>query len=140
MYLLDTNVISQFTKRQPDQGVVDFFEKIKNHQSELYLSVLTIGEINSGISKLTHYRDHQQAEKLQRWLTQLKSEYTNRILAIDSDICTLWGAMLAATDNTNAVDKLIAATALNYGFTLVTRNVAHMAGTGAQCVNPFMSR
>lgn len=137
MYLLDTNVISELIKRQPNSGVVAFFETAKKTNEPLYLSVLAIGEIAKGINKLAAYGDAQQADKLQRWLLQIKTEYANNLLPVDSDVSELWGALLAATDDTNAIDKMIAATALLYDLTLVTRNTAHVAGTGVSCINPF---
>lgn len=137
MYLLDTNVISQLTRRQPNPGIVVFMNKIRDDEAQVYLSALTIGEIGKGIVKLTRYWDHRQAKKLQQWLTQIRCDYSDKILPIDTDTIEIWGAILAATDDTNAVDKLIAATALQYDLTVVTRNIDHMAGTGAKCVNPF---
>ena len=137
VYLLDTNVISQPTKRQPDPGVTAFIQEADDAESSLYLSVITIGEINKGIVRLTHYNDLQQADRLTQWHEQLKIDFADFILPIDADTTTIWGEILAATDDTNAIDKLIAATALQYGLTLVTRNIDHLAGTGARCFNPF---
>ena len=137
MYLLDTNVISQLTKRQPDPGVTTFIQEADDAESSLYLSVITIGEINKGIVRLTRYNDLQQADRLTQWHEQLKIDFADFLLPIDADTTTVWGEILAATDDTNAIDKLIAATALQYGLTLVTRNIDHLAGTGAKCFNPF---
>ena len=125
VYLLDTNVISQLTKRQPDPGVTAFIQEADDAESSLYLSVLTIGEINKGIIRLT------------QWHEQLKIDFADFLLPIDADTTTIWGEILAVTDDTNAIDKLIAATALQYGLTLVTRNIDHLVGTGARCLNPF---
>ena len=138
MYLLDTNVISQFTKRQPNPGVTAFIKEADDAESSLYLSVITIGEINKGIVRLTRYNDLQQAERLRQWYKQLKIDFADFLLPIDVDTTVIWGEVLAATDDTNAIDKLIAATALQYGLTLVTRNIDHLIGTGAKCVNPFI--
>ncbi len=137
MYLLDTNVISQFTKRQPNPGVSIFIKKAKDSESSLYLSVITLGEINKGIVRLTRYNDVQQADRLRQWHNQLQINFADFLLPIDADTTVIWGEILAVTDDTNAIDKLIAATALQYGLTLVTRNIDHFAGTGARCVNPF---
>ena len=139
VYLLDTNVISQLAKRQPNTGVVTFMKKAKKEKSPLYLSALTIGEINKGIAKLTRYNDHQQADKLRQSQEQLITDFADSLLPVDVDTSIIWGEVLAATDDTNAVDKLIAATALQYDLILVTRNVDRVKGTGAKCVNPFIS-
>lgn len=139
MYLLDTNIVSELARRQPDRGVVEFIERAKKADEAMYLSVLTIGEINKGIQKLVNYGDKQQADKFQLWLSQLKAEYSDCLLPIDNDVSELWGSILALTDDTNAIDKLIAATALVYGLTLVTRNVDHVSRTGITSINPFTS-
>ena len=139
MYLLDTNVISQFSKRQPDPGVTAFINRANDAESPLYLSVITLGEINKGIVKLTRYNDLQQAERLKQWHLRLKGDFADFLLPIDADTTVIWGEILAVTDDTNAIDKLIAASALQYGLTLVTRNTDHLIGTGARCINPFTS-
>ena len=137
VYLLDTNVISQLIKRQPNPGVTAFMQEADDTQSSLYLSVITTGEISKGIARLTRYNDLQQAERLGQWHEQLKIDFADYLLPIDVDTTVIWGEILAATDDTNAIDKLIAATALQYGLTVVTRNITHLVGTGANCVNPF---
>jgi predicted nucleic acid-binding protein len=139
VYLLDTNVVSQLAKRQPNAGVMAFIKEAKDAESSLYLSVLTIGEINKGVAKLTGYGDHHQADRLGQWQEQLTMDFADSLLPIDVDTTVIWGEVLAATDDTNAIDKLIAATALQYDLTLVTCNIDHVMDTGAKCVNPFIS-
>jgi hypothetical protein len=137
MYLLDTNVVSELARRQPDEGVIHFMENAKKADDPMYLSVLTIGEITKGICKLVRFGDKEQAAKFQKWLSKVRQEYAEHILPIDGEVSELWGSLSAVTDDTNAIDKLIAATALLYGLTLVTRNVDHVSGTGVNCVDPF---
>ena len=137
MYLLDTNIVSELARRQPNQGVVDFMKSIKQSDDPVYLSAMTIGEITKGIDKLAHHGDQDQADKFRRWLSDLKREYADCVLSVDSDVSELWGSLLAITDETNAIDKLIAATALLYDLTLVTRNIEHVSATGVVCINPF---
>ena len=137
VYLLDTNVISQLTKRQPNAGVIAFIEEADDTESSLYLSVISVGQINKGIVRLTRHNDLLQANRLRQWHNQLQIDFADFLLPIDIDTTVIWGEILAVTDDTNAIDKLIAATALQYGLTLVTRNIDHFAGTGARCINPF---
>lgn len=137
MYLLDTNILSELVKRKPDSRVVHFIQQAKHNNDALFLSVITIGEITKGIVKLNSHGDQSQAEKLQHWLNDVKTEFADNLLDIDADATALWGTILAKTDDTNAIDKLIAATALLYDLTVVTRNLNHIQPTGAKCVNPF---
>lgn len=137
MYLLDTNVISQTARKQPDPGVIDFLSRVRDSRDGLFLSVLTLGEIHRGIVKLERQGDGDQARKLRQWHREITEEFAEHILPIDGDTTIIWGAILAATDDTNAIDKLIAAAALQYDLILVTRNVGHMQGTGVRLLNPF---
>lgn len=139
MYLLDTNVISQLARPRADAGVLDFLNNARAMGDRLFLSALTIGEIRKGIDKLRRRGDEDQAGRLQRWLAGLKADYAESILPIDSDTGEIWGAILSATDDTNAIDKLIAATALQYDLTLVTRNTMHVVQTGVAYLDPFQA-
>ena len=139
VYLLDTNVISELAKRQPNAGVMAFIKEARDIEFPLYLSVLTIGEIYKGIAKLIRHNDHQQAGRLRQWQEQITMDFADSLLPINADTTVIWGEVLAATDDTNAIDKLIVATALQYDLTLVTRNIDHVLDTGAKCVNPFIS-
>lgn len=137
MYLLDTNVISEAARKRPDSGVMDFLSHARESSDGLFLSVLTLGEIYRGIVKLERHGDETQVRKLRQWHGEIHDEFTECVLPIDGDTALLWGAILAATDGTNAIDKLIAATALQYDLILVTRNVGHVRGTGVRWLNPF---
>ncbi|WP_027709130.1 type II toxin-antitoxin system VapC family toxin [Zooshikella ganghwensis] len=137
MYLLDTNVISQLMRLNPNAGVAAFFELVKKDKSRVYLSSLTIGEIQKGITKLVRSNDVKQANLLQKKMDLIVQEYAGSILPIDEDVSSVWGVILAKTDDTNAIDKLIAATGIVYGLTVVTRNVRHIQDTGVKYLNPF---
>lgn len=137
MYLLDTNILSELTRTQPNSSIIDFIQQARIEDKPLFLSVITLGEINKGIAKLKRYGDTAQANKFSNWLQQIRQEFTNNILDIDSEITLLWGHILASTDDTNAIDKLIAATALIYDLTIVSRNTKHLDSTGAKSINPF---
>ncbi len=137
MYLIDTDVISE-TRRQAraDPGVRAFFRQAVRDRTPLFVSVVTIGELRRGVELIRHRNDVQQADRLERWLTGLLAHYEDNILEITPDIAQLWG-VLRVPHPQNALDKLIAATALIYDLTLVTRNQRHFAPTGARLFNPF---
>jgi toxin FitB len=132
-YLLDTNVISEVRKRRPDAHVVAFFESVKS--AELFVSVLTIGEIRAGIERLRR-KDKDQANALDQWLAGLCASYADRIINVDAGIADEWGR-LNASDPLPVIDGLLAATARARGWTLVTRNVADLGKCGVRLLNPF---
>lgn len=135
MYLLDTNVVSELRKgARADAGVRRFFAETALESA--YLSVITIGELRAGAERIRLRNDSSQAERLERWLASIVAEYADAILPFDAEIAELWGHLLARL-NQNPVDKQIAATALMYGLTVVTRNTRHMARTGVELLNPF---
>ena len=133
-YLVDTNVLSEIRKRgRANPEVVDWFRK--RNSEELFLSVLTLGELRRGIERIRR-RDPASARALERWLNRTVDSFADRIIGVDRAISERWG-QLGATDPVPAIDALIAATALERNLVVVTRNVKHIAGTGARCVNPF---
>jgi toxin FitB len=135
MYLIDTNVVSE-RRRGPvaNNGVIDFFKRVS--VDDRFLSVITLGEIRRGVQNIRHRRDHEQANSLERWLDDVAIEYADRMLPVDHEIADLWGR-LRVPHPENELDKLIAATAIVYGLTVVTRNLADFAKTGVPCENPF---
>ena len=137
MYLIDTNVLSQLAKSRPNKGVLHFFKDIKVKGNESYLSVITLGEIRKGIDKLVAHGDTLQSHKLNHWLESLKLDYKDNILPVDTCVGEWWGKILATADDTNAIDKLLAATAITHNLILVTRNVGHLRDSGAKLLNPF---
>lgn len=102
----------------------------------MYLSAITIGELRQGVETVRHRGDVAQAARLARWLDSITSEYADAILAFDEEIAHVWGR-LRVPHAENPLDKQIAATALVYGLTVVTRNVTHYEPTGVAVVNPF---
>ena len=135
-YLLDTNVISELRKgRRCDPGVASWFSGVSS--DDLFLSVLTFGEIRKGVERLRR-RDPVAAQSLEGWLTRLVAAYSERAFAIDQPVAEQWGR-LNAPDPLPVVDSLLAATAIVHGLTLVTRNVDDVARTGVDHLNPFES-
>jgi predicted nucleic acid-binding protein len=132
-YLLDTNVISEVRKRRPDAHVAAFFARAKS--AELFMSVLTIGEIRTGIERLRR-KDEDHANALDQWLAGLCASYADRIITLDAAIAEEWGR-LSVPDPLPVIDGLLAATARVRGWTLVTRNVADLRGCGIRLLNPF---
>ncbi len=137
MYLLDTNVISEIRKREKAHaGVVQFFKEARRSKASIYLSVITIGELRRGVERIRYRGDMDQATSLENWLSTILSGYGNFILNFTLDEAQVWGT-LRAVNHEHEVDKQLAATALIYDLTVVTRNVAHFEGTGCTLLNPF---
>lgn len=103
----------------------------------LYLSVVTIGELRTGVERLRHRGDTGQAKRLERWLRQVTTTYADAILSIDAEIAHVWGR-LRVPNPENPLDKQIAATALIHDLAVVTRNSTHFAPTGVRIHNPFV--
>jgi len=137
MYLVDTDVISEARKRDRcNPGVRAFFDRAREEGTELYLSVVTVGELRQGVERIRYRGDNSQAHKLERWLRQLTELYADRILALDEEIAHVWGR-LRVPNPENPLEKQIAATALIHDLAVVSRNVAHFSPTGVRIINPF---
>lgn len=133
-YLVDTNVISELRKKDRcNANVRDWFNQTDNDL--IYLSVLTIGEIRQGIEKIRH-RDEIAAISLQNWLQQVEINASRRILPITEAIANRWG-YINSGNPLPIIDGLLAATALEYDFTLVTRNTKDVERSGVRLLNPF---
>ena len=136
-FLLDTCVVSELVKPAPDENVRRWIEETE--ESLLFLSVLTLGEIRSGIERL---RSGRRRGRLESWLqADLRARFQDRILTIDQGVADRWGAVSAAAAARGkpvpVVDGLLAATALHYNLVLVTRNTADVAGAGVSTLNPW---
>jgi predicted nucleic acid-binding protein len=133
MFLLDTVIISELRKRQPDRGVLGWVSA--QQEDQLHLSVVTLGEIERGIEK-RRSGDPAFADALAVWLENLTRLYADRILPVTPSVARRWGRLSAQLGHESA-DLLIAATALTYGLTVVTRNTAHFEPSGVGLINPF---
>ena len=132
-FLLDTDVISALRRRERNPGVVRWVESQRT--ADLHLSVVTVGEIEKGI---TQERPHDPsfARELAVWLDRVLAWYDDRILLVDTATARRWG-QLSAIRGYDSADLLIAATALEHGLTVVTGNVRHFEPTGVPTLNPF---
>jgi predicted nucleic acid-binding protein len=133
-YLVDTNVISELRKREKaDPAVQAWFASVADE--EIFLSVLTVGEIRRGIERIRR-RDPAAGIALDRWLDRVVDMHRDRLVPVDRLVAEEWGRM-NVPDPLPVIDGLLAATAKVTGLTLATRNVADVERTGVDLVNPF---
>jgi predicted nucleic acid-binding protein len=133
-FLLDTNIISEIRKRdRAHPNVVRWVARTP--ASEIGTSVLVLAEIRHGIA-LKWRSDPEQAKSLDRWFSQMRSRLGDRVLPIDEPVAEAW-AQMGIPDPLPLIDGLLAATAKVHGLTLVTRNVADIAGAGVPLLDPF---
>jgi predicted nucleic acid-binding protein len=133
-FLLDTNVLSETRKRRRDKGVLAWIADTPNER--VYLSVLTVGEIERGISRLRRRGDHHQVAIFETWLGDVLEAFGDRIVPITVEVARQWGARSWGR-SLPVPDALIAATAQVHGWTVVTRNIKDFELTGARVLNPF---
>ena len=136
-YLLDTNVISEFSKKQPDERVRKWVDA--QNEATLYLSVLTFGEIRKGITLLPQAKKRTELEK---WLeTELPARFKDRLLPVTDEIAEIWGSMSAKGQiegiALGAIDGLLGATAANHDLTVATRNGPDFRACNVPLVNPW---
>ncbi len=134
---MDTNIISELISKQPNQNVVQFLSSID--KEDIYLSVITIGEIKSGIENL---KNLDKKENLSKWLEQdLLIRFQNKILNIDTNIMLIWGEINHKLKNIGKplpiMDSLIASICICHNITLVTRNEKDFQNIELTVINPF---
>ena len=134
-YLFDTNIISDLVSSKPNKNVAKWVESVP--QNTLYLSVLTLGEIRSGIERR---EDGKRKNQLIAWLEhQLPQWFAGRILLVDHQVADRWGYLVGGTKRTlPMIDSLLAATALTNNLVMVTRNVKDFDMQGLEVINPFL--
>ena len=132
MYLLDTNIVSELRKPRPHGAVVAWLQA--RDDAELYVSVVTLAEIQAGI-ELTRDQDRAKAREIEAWLDALAKSYN--VLSMDADIFRRWARLLHRRSDTLYEDAMIAATAASHQLTVVTRNVSDFAVFGVAVLNPF---
>jgi predicted nucleic acid-binding protein len=132
--LLDTNILSEIRKPRPNAAVLAWFDA--QEADDLYVSVLTLGEIREGVDRLAA-RDEARARTLRRWLADLSVLYADRILPVDLAVDEDWGRLRASAARTlPVIDAFLAATARVHGLTLVTRNEKDFRGIDVPVFNP----
>ena len=133
-YLLDTNIVSETVRRNPNKAVIAWLDQLPGEA--LFVSVLTLGEIRKGIETLP---DKRRREKLRLWLEHdLPAWFEDRVLPVDLSVADRWGRLLAEVGRPlPTIDSLLAATALHHGLRLVTRNAADFDYPGLEVINPF---
>lgn len=137
-YLLDTNVISELTKRTPNANVIHWIAR--HHESNLFLSVITFGELQKGISKLS---DETKADQLQTWVDiDLTKRFEGRILPLSIEVLSTWGRWVGVSEKNGTklpvMDSLIAATAMTHDLIVVTRNVFDFEHSQVRVENPWI--
>jgi toxin FitB len=135
MFLLDTNVLSELRRPQKAAPKVAAWAA-SVRQAELYLSVITILEIEAGILLIEHRNDQAQAGTMRIWMDRIRQSFASRILPVDTEVA-LRCARLHVPDRRPDRDALIAATALVHELTVVTRNVADFGPTNVTVLNPW---
>jgi len=133
-YLLDTNVLSETRKRQPEAGVANWIAATP--PDRLHVSVLTLGEIEQGIARVRGREDRNQASALERWLRDVQAGFEDRVLPVTLPVAAAWSRQ-QYTRPLPVIDALLAATARVHDLTVVTRNVKDFELTGVQVLNPF---
>lgn len=136
-YLVDTNVVAELARREPDPRVVAWFGDVP--EAALHLSVLTLGELRKGVESLG---DARRRERLRTWLEHDLAEWCGeRLLPISAAVADRWGRLLAQAGRPlPAVDSLLAATAIHHGLRIVTRNEKDFSVPGLEVINPWRMR
>ena len=135
-YLLDTNVLSELTAGQPSEAVLGWV--LTQSAGDLYVSVLSLGELRFGVERLPAGRKRAQLQKaLDDWIIELN----RRVLDFDLETALTWGKLLRDAERRRKtmprIDAMLAATAELHGLTLVTRNVRDFEGWGGPVLNPW---
>ena len=136
-FLIDTNVVSEWTKPRPDSGVVAWLAEAD--EDRVFISVITLAELRYGIEKMP---PGARRNRLDAWVSeQLPARFEARVLPIDAEIADTWGHVMArgraGGRPVGTMDAFIAATAERYRLTLVTRNVADFDALGVGLINPW---
>ncbi|CAN5673988.1 type II toxin-antitoxin system VapC family toxin [soil metagenome] len=135
-FLLDTNVISEPKQKKPNKQVLEWLDA--QNESKIYLSVLSVGEIRKGITRL---ESGKKKAELEKWLEKLRNRFARRLLPLSEKTFLVWGKMCGEFENKgivrSALDSLLEATALEHDLILVTRNVKNFQNSQVTILNPW---
>lgn len=133
MILLDTMVLSELRKARPNVGVISYLKT--QAPDTVFLSAMTIGEVEAGIEKQRNIAP-EFARELSEWLVLTEMQFAQNILPVTPSIAKLWGRLCVQTGN-RGIDNLLAATALTHNLLVVTRNVKDFKTVGVRVFDPF---
>ena len=136
-YLLDTNVVSEWVKAEPDAGVQAF--TAATDEDATFLSVVTLAELQFGVERLAQ---GARRKRLEEWLgRELAERFAGRVLPLDAAEAAEWGRVMAAAQKVgrpmSEMDAWIGATAKVHALTIVTRNEGDFVAAGCATVNPW---
>jgi predicted nucleic acid-binding protein len=136
-FLIDTNVVSEWVRPQPDRNVISWLAEVD--EDRVFISVISFAEIRRGIEMLPTGR---RRERLATWLAEeLPLRFEERILDIDRHVAETWGVVMARGQKIGltlgSMDSFVAATAEAHGLTLVTRNVKDFQRLGISLLDPW---
>ena len=136
-YLIDTCVIAELAKDNPNTNVLNYLNSLRD--SEVLISVITIGELKNGISSLANGR---KKKKLEQWLhNEMLIRFDGRVISLDTATMLKWGELVSRLSlkgqTMPIMDSLIAAQCNNYGLKLITRNIRDFQNSGITTINPW---
>jgi predicted nucleic acid-binding protein len=132
VYLLDTNVVSELRKPRPHRSVLAWLEATDN--ADLHLAAVTLGELQAGV-EMTRQQDADKAAEIEAWIDQVAQTWN--VLPLDGPTFRTWARLMHGRQDELLVDALIAATAIQHGLVVVTRNVRDFAPFGLETLDPF---
>ena len=132
-WLVDTNVLSELSRRTPDPRVSEW---LAHHEDKIWISVLTLGELEKGLARV---EEPARRMRLQRWIRrEVPDWFAGRILSVDLEVAVRWGRLTGELRYPMPViDSLLAAMALVHGLKIATRNVEDFAASGVPILNPW---
>lgn len=135
MYLLDTNIISELRRPRPHGAVVAWLQSVAD--SDLYLSAVTLGEIEAGI-ELTRDQDPDKADEIAQWADLVAASYN--VLSMDAQTFRRWARLMHRRSDTLYEDAMIAATAQQHQLIVATRNTSDFVHFDVEVFNPFEAK